>query len=151
MVAASGLEPPTFRVWTGRSSQLSYAAIMVAEIGLEPMTFGLWARRATSCSTPRCFYGAGDRNRTGTVLLGPQDFKSCASASSATPACYLYANIILVFILLLFKYMRLIEFWLAPEGGLEPSTYRLTAGCSTIELLRNVPMKSIFSLFDTIS
>ena len=32
---------------------------------------------------------AGDRNRTGTVLLR-QDFKSCASASSATPAsCFL--------------------------------------------------------------
>ena len=28
---------------------------------------------------------AGDRNRTGT-MLPPQDFKSCASASSATPA-----------------------------------------------------------------
>ena len=31
------------------------------------------------------FTNAGDRNRTGTVLLR-QDFKSCASASSATPA-----------------------------------------------------------------
>ena len=31
-------------------------------------------------------FNAGDRNRTGTVLLR-QDFKSCASASSATPAC----------------------------------------------------------------
>ncbi len=31
------------------------------------------------------FFDAGDRNRTGTVLL-QQDFKSCASASSATPA-----------------------------------------------------------------
>ena len=31
-------------------------------------------------------FGAGDRNRTGTVLFKPQDFKSCASASSATPA-----------------------------------------------------------------
>ena len=30
---------------------------------------------------------AGDRNRTGTVLL-QQDFKSCASASSATPAFF---------------------------------------------------------------
>ena len=30
---------------------------------------------------------AGDRNRTGTVSL-QQDFKSCASASSATAACY---------------------------------------------------------------
>ena len=29
MVAASGLEPPTFRVWTGRSSQLSYAALFL--------------------------------------------------------------------------------------------------------------------------
>ena len=32
-------------------------------------------------------YNAGDRNRTGTVFL-QQDFKSCASASSATPALY---------------------------------------------------------------
>ena len=31
---------------------------------------------------------AGDRNRTGTVFL-QQDFKSCASASSATPAIIL--------------------------------------------------------------
>ena len=31
------------------------------------------------------FFNAGDRNRTGTVLP-QQDFKSCASASSATPA-----------------------------------------------------------------
>ena len=31
------------------------------------------------------FQNAGDRNRTGT-MLPPQDFKSCASASSATPA-----------------------------------------------------------------
>ena len=33
----------------------------------------------------RCLLNAGDRNRTGTVLP-QQDFKSCASASSATPA-----------------------------------------------------------------
>ena len=36
-----------------------------------------------SCSTPR--YGAGDRDRTGTGSL-PRDFKSRASANSATPA-----------------------------------------------------------------
>ena len=67
------------------------------------------------CSIPRRFFGAGDRNRTGTILQRPQDFKSCASASSATPA------------------------FLAPRVGLEPTTYRLTAGCSTIELPRNIP------------
>ena len=33
----------------------------------------------------RQVFNAGDRNRTGTVSLR-QDFKSCASASSATPA-----------------------------------------------------------------
>lgn len=30
--------------------------------------------------------GAGDRDRTGTGLLDPRDFKSLASAYSATPA-----------------------------------------------------------------
>ena len=34
---------------------------------------------------------AGDRNRTGTVSL-QQDFKSCASASSATPAYSVFCN-----------------------------------------------------------
>ena len=37
------------------------------------------------CSTPRYELGAGDRGRTGTGLL-PRDFKSRASAYSATPA-----------------------------------------------------------------
>ena len=36
-------------------------------------------------------YNAGDRNRTGTVFL-QQDFKSCASASSATPARFSLLN-----------------------------------------------------------
>ena len=27
---------------------------------------------------------------------------------------------------------------LAPQVGFEPTTYRLTAGCSTLELLRNI-------------
>ena len=36
-------------------------------------------------------FNAGDRNRTGTVSL-QQDFKSCASASSATPAYRISAN-----------------------------------------------------------
>ncbi len=32
---------------------------------------------------------------------------------------------------------------MAPQDGLEPPAYRLTAGCSTIELLRN-SMKELF-------
>ena len=32
------------------------------------------------------FVGAGDRNRTGTTMLWSRDFKSLASACSATPA-----------------------------------------------------------------
>ena len=35
--------------------------------------------------------GAEDRNRTGTVSL-PQDFKSCASACSATSACFYFPS-----------------------------------------------------------
>ena len=67
------------------------------------------------------YNGAGDRNRTGTIFVGSQDFKSCASACSATPA---------ILIQTIFKYLAL-------RVGLEPTTYRLTAGCSTIELPKN--------------
>ena len=42
------------------------------------------------CSTPRYKIGAGDRGRTGTGSL-PRDFKSRASANSATPACSVLA------------------------------------------------------------
>ena len=44
------------------------------------------------CSTPRYNFGAGDRGRTGTGFL-PRDFKSRASANSATPA-YWHLSII---------------------------------------------------------
>ena len=57
---------------------------MVAEVGFEPTAFGLWAQRAATAPL-RDDFGAEDRNRTGTVSP-PQDFKSCASASSATTA-----------------------------------------------------------------
>ena len=50
----------------------------------------------------------------------PRDFKSRASAYSATPA---QSNLIKI---------------MAPRVGLEPTTYRLTAGCSAIELHRNI-------------
>ena len=83
VVAVTGFEPVTLRVWTACSSQLSYAAIwswwpglnwwpypyqgyalptelhqhikLVAGGGLEPPTFGLWARRATRLLHPAIF------------------------------------------------------------------------------------------------
>ena len=38
---------------------------------------------------------------------------------------------------------------LAPEVGLEPTAYRLTAGCSTIELLRNNAALATLLLYDS--
>ena len=52
-------------------------------------------------------YHAGDRNRTGTVLL-QQDFKSCASASSATPAYHIQL------------WIRSLAFAIMGRGGFEP-------------------------------
>ena len=52
------------------------------------------------------------------VRLSSRDFKSRASANSATPAK------------------------LAPRVGLEPTAYRLTAECSTIELPWNIGLLS---------
>ena len=65
---------------------------LVAGEGFEPTTFGLWARRATSCSTPRrqfSFFTWCRRPESNRYdLEGSQDFKSCASANSATPAVF---------------------------------------------------------------
>ena len=61
LVAGVGLEPHDLRVMSPTSYQLLYPAI-----------YGIWL-------------GAGDRDRTGTVVP-PRDFKSLASACSATPA-----------------------------------------------------------------
>ena len=63
------------------------------------------------CSIPRHWCRGSESNRY--ECLHSQDFKSCASASFATPAK------------------------LALRVGFEPTTYRLTAGCSTIELPKN--------------
>ena len=35
---------------------------------------------------------------------------------------------------------------MAPQVGFEPTTYRLTAGCSTTELLRNIYMMGLSGL-----
>ena len=54
--------------------------------GFEPPTSGLWARRATKLLYPAIFNWCRrpGSNRYGIIV--PQDFKSWASASSATPA-----------------------------------------------------------------
>ena len=82
------------RVMSPTSYQLLHPAISYQIIILQ-----YWCRRPGS-------------NRYGYHY--PQDFKSWASANSATPAGKK----------------------LAPRVGLEPTAYRLTAGCSTIELPR---------------
>ena len=56
--------------------------------GFEPPTSGLWARRATKLLYPALFNWC---RRPGSNRYGikvPQDFKSWASASSATPASF---------------------------------------------------------------
>ena len=58
--------------------------LMVAGVGFEPTTSGLWARRATKLLHPATWCRESESNRYG--VWPPQDFKSCASASSATPA-----------------------------------------------------------------
>ena len=72
MVARVGLEPTIFRVWTDRSSQLSYLAIlMVGMAGFEPVT--PWSQ--IKCTTKLCYIptnGAPDKSRTRNLLIRSQ-------------------------------------------------------------------------------
>lgn len=52
LVAPKRLELLTFRVWTERSSQLSYRAIMVERKGVEPSTSCVQNRRSSQMSYP---------------------------------------------------------------------------------------------------
>ena len=79
---------------------------------MSPTSYRAAPSRVTTLLAPFYWCRGSESNRYG--VLPPQDFKSCASASSATPA-----------------------FFMALRVGLEPTTYRLTAGCSTIELPKN--------------
>ena len=91
---------------------------MVAGAGLEPTTFGLWARRAANCSTPRyCITKFNLVLKTG-----------------IEPVRYRYRRILSPVRLPVPPLRQL----LAPREGLEPSAYRLTAECSTIELPWNI-------------
>ena len=56
LVAVTGVEPVTFRVWTERSSQLSYTAIyLVPRNGIEPSTQGF----SVPCSTDWAIWAFG--------------------------------------------------------------------------------------------
>ena len=71
--------------------------------------------------------GTGDRGRTGTGItthgiLSP-------GRLPIPPRRHLLINL---------KPLRTSDFAMAPRVGLEPTTYRLTAGCSAIELPRNI-------------
>ena len=69
-----GLEPHDLRVMSPTSYQLLYPAIYSVKETFEKKS------------------GAGNRARTGTGLLVPPDFKSGASAYSATPAHVFFIN-----------------------------------------------------------
>src|SRR5699024_92818 len=84
--------------------------------GVEPLACLFLVKRSIQLSYGRiCYYGAEGRTRTGTEVNPPQDFKSCASAYSATPA------------------------WHAKrKTGFEPATPTLARWYSTAELLPRI-------------
>ena len=97
---------------------------------------------------------AGDRNRTGTVFL-QQDFKSCASASSATPACNTFftgTNRARTYDPLLVRQMLSqlsydpIFLLLTTPAGLEPATSAVT-GRRSNQLSHEALLLSCFFLF----
>ena len=87
---------------------------MTRPIGVEPITSWSVVKRSIQLSYGRkIIYGAEDRNRTGTVI-SHRRILSPVRLPVPPPR------------------------HLAPRVGLEPTAYRLTAECSTIELPRNI-------------
>lgn len=62
MVAPRRFELMTFRVWTGRSNQLSYRAKMVERKGVEPSTSCVQNRRSSQMSYPPKWWRRQDLN-----------------------------------------------------------------------------------------
>ena len=80
-----GIEP-TYLAWKASVLPLNYTRTGgMPRTGIEPVTRGFSVLCSTNGAIWASINNAGDRNRTGTVLP-QQDFKSCASACSATPA-----------------------------------------------------------------
>ena len=107
------LEPCVFKCFSD--------SFLVAGEGLEPTTSGLWARQATNCSTPRYkkrtySWTIPWCRRPGSNRYGRNDHRILSPTCLPIPP----------------RRQKM-----APRVGLEPTTYRLTAGCSTIELSRH--------------
>src|SRR5699024_5484882 len=84
MVGKTGFEPATPWSQTKCSTKLSYFPNYGAPE--RSRTPNLLIRSQALYPIELRAHGAEGRNRTGTVVHLPQDFKSCASAISATPA-----------------------------------------------------------------
>ena len=93
MVGKTGFEPATPWSQTRCSTKLSHFPFTLNWPGKRRVTPDVLIRRQILIRTDPNNYiwcRGPDLNRHGSHL--PQDFKSCASASSATPACLVYMN-----------------------------------------------------------
>ena len=90
MVGKTGFEPATPWSQTRCTTKLCYFPLIFYSNGAlgRNRTHNLLIRSQAlyPIELQALIYGAEGRNRTGTVEYPPQDFKSCASANSATPA-----------------------------------------------------------------
>ena len=154
MVAANGFEPLTLRVWTACSSQLSYAAVtyfykwitnLFYGSGDRTRTYDLRVMSPTSYQLlhPAIIYLF--RNMTFVVATFTfwmkllYNFCESGAEDQTWTGTFFRERRILSPVRLPIPPLRQIsKVSMAPRVGLEPTAYRLTAGCSTIELPRNI-------------